>query len=158
MQTDWILRTDRLPKKKDADSNDDVWVSQDGEVRAAKYWSAMAQDLCDAWQPKAPIPEPYEPPKPKRRRWWIWNPNGTPTVFLNKPTDPFYDDGNLVEVLEALPDDPGWDELLEVIDGIIDTRSSWHTGVQELQDSMDHWVVCPTDMKKLMEARSRNAK
>lgn len=127
----WI--TDRQPTREDADSSEDVWVSRGGRVHAARYWSKTAQDLCDAWMPKAPLPEPYVPPEPKRRH--MTGGDGTKWISVI-PGDP-----------------PDLDALLEAVDSIVNGRYSYKNGDDKLCDSMDHWVLDSDEMKKLVAAR-----
>jgi len=74
----WVLTSERKPTAEDADEKGWVWIQDnDGVTVRLATWRNVHHGLVNSdgkvWhpKPKAEKPEPYKPPVPERREWWV---------------------------------------------------------------------------------------
>ena len=110
---EWIPKTERLPTGENKSS---VWVTYDnGEVDWVYPEYVERKDRIIAWKPREQKPEPYVPPKPKRREWKA----GHNTITVIKHSiygDTQHTVGMNSCIREVLQGDPDPDVVLGVLE------------------------------------------
>jgi hypothetical protein len=125
MNTTW--NPNNPPTVEEVPDDVQCWVTQKngtvigqfgGDTRF--FWKAKShKNPPIAWKSKETQPEPYQPPKPKRREWWInCYPTGrTDVVYLSCESAENHAEPDCVKtahVREVLPMDPTPEEVEEV--------------------------------------------
>lgn len=114
--SEWIPTSERLPNEDEIRTGGTAWVTFSGTRSSGRIGLEDVNNRHHVAWMSCEVPEPYVPPKPKRRTGILWTDNDKCEGIELLPGDP--DPDVVMEVMEDMKESKGYSSVSVIYDWI----------------------------------------